>query len=150
LFKEKKCKKKNCLMIPGPSPVHPRIINILSLPTVSHISPVLVEELKEALANLKKIVFCEEGEPFIVAGAGTLAMEMAVLNTVEKKESFLVLSQGFFGERMGQIAQSFGLDCDIIECEWGKAVLPEELEKKLSEKDYAAVTATHVDTQGVC
>jgi len=143
--------KEKLLMIPGPSPVHPRIINSLALPTVSHVSPVLVEELKEALVNLKKIVFCEKGEPFIVAGAGTLAMEMAVLNTVEKKESFLVLSQGFFGERMGQIAQSFGLDCDIIECEWGKTVLPEELEKKLSEKDYAAVTATHVDTcTGAC
>jgi alanine-glyoxylate transaminase/serine-glyoxylate transaminase/serine-pyruvate transaminase len=143
--------KEKLLMIPGPSPVHPRIINSLALPTVSHVSPVLVEELKEALVNLKKIVFCEKGEPFIVAGAGTLAMEMAVLNTVERKESFLVLSQGFFGERMGQIAQSFGLDCDIVECEWGKAVLPEELEKKLSEKDYAAVTATHVDTcTGAC
>ncbi len=143
--------KEKLLMIPGPSPVHPRIINSLSLPTVSHVSQVLVEELKEALVNLKKIVFCEKGEPFIVAGAGTLAMEMAILNTVEKNESFLVLSQGFFGERMGQIAQSFGLDCDIIECEWGKAVLPEELEKKLSEKEYAAVTATHVDTgTGAC
>jgi aspartate aminotransferase-like enzyme len=143
--------KEKLLMIPGPSPVHPRIINSLSLPTVSHVSPVLVGELKEALANLKKIVFCEKGEPFIVAGAGTLAMEMAILNTVEKNESFLVLSQGFFGERMGQIAQSFGLDCDIVECEWGKAVLPEKLEKKLTEKEYAAVTATHVDTcTGAC
>ena len=143
--------KEKLLMIPGPSPVHPRIIASLSLPTVSHVSPVLVKELKEALVNLKKIVFCEHGEAFIVAGAGTLAMEMAVLNTVKKKESFLVLSQGFFGERMGQIAQSFGIDCDIVECEWGKAVLPEELEKKLSEKDYAAVAATHVDTcTGAC
>ncbi len=144
-------KNEKLLMIPGPSPVHPRIINSLSLPIVSHVSPVLVEELKEALVNLKKIVFCEKGEAFIVAGAGTLAMEMAILNTVEKRESFLVLSQGFFGERMGQIAQSFGLDCDIVECEWGKAVLPEELEQKLSEKEYAAVTATHVDTcTGAC
>jgi alanine-glyoxylate transaminase/serine-glyoxylate transaminase/serine-pyruvate transaminase len=143
--------KEKLLMIPGPSPVHPRIINSLSLPTVSHVSPVLVEELKEALANLKKIVFCEKGEPFIVAGAGTLAMEMAVLNTVQEGESFLVLSQGYFGARMHQIAQGFGLDCDVIECEWGQAVLPGELEKKLSEKEYKAVTATHVDTcTGAC
>ncbi len=143
--------KEKLLMIPGPSPVHPRIINSLALPTVSHVSPLLVEELKEALSNLKKIVFCEKGEPFIIAGAGTLAMEMAILNTIEKNESFLVLSQGFFGERMGQIGQSFGLDCDIVECEWGKAVLPDELEKKLSEKEYIAVTVTHVDTcTGAC
>ncbi len=77
--------EEKLLMIPGPSPVHPRIINSLSIPTVSHVSPVLVGELKEALANLKKIVFCEKGEAFIVAGAGTLAMEMAILNTVEKR-----------------------------------------------------------------
>ncbi len=76
--------KEKLLMIPGPSPVDSRIINSLSLPTVSHASPVLVEELKEALADLKKIVFCEKGEVFIVAGAGTLAMETAILNTVEK------------------------------------------------------------------
>ena len=71
-------------MIPDPSPIHPRIINSLSLPTVCHVSPVLAEELKEALANLKKIVFCEKGEAFIVAGAGTLPMEKTILNTVEK------------------------------------------------------------------
>jgi aspartate aminotransferase-like enzyme len=138
-------------MIPGPSPVHPRIINSLSLPTVSHVSPELGEELKEALTALKKIVFCERGEPFIVAGAGTLAMEMALLNTIEKGERFLILSQGFFGKRMELIGKSFGLDCDLIESEWGKAVLPEELEKKLSEKVYKAVISTHVDTAtGAC
>ncbi len=143
--------KEKLLMIPGPSPVHPRIINSLSGPTVSHVSAEIVEELKEALANLKKIVFCEKGEAFIVSGAGTLAMEMAILNTIEKGKSFLVLSQGYFGQRMVQIAQSFGLNCDIIESEWGKAVLPEELERKLSEREYKAVTATHVDTcTGTC
>jgi len=143
--------REKLLMIPGPSPVHPRIINSLSLPTVSHVSSELVEELQKALANLKKIVFCEKGEPFIVAGAGTLAMEMALLNTIKKGERFLVLSQGFFGQRMAQIAQSFNLDCDLIESEWGRAVLPEELDKKLTEKKYKAVVSTHVDTcTGAC
>ncbi|MBL7082727.1 MAG: alanine--glyoxylate aminotransferase family protein [Candidatus Aminicenantes bacterium] len=143
--------REKLLMIPGPSPVHPRIINSLSLPTVSHVSSEFVEELQKALANLKKIVFCEKGEPFIVAGAGTLAMEMALLNTIKKGERFLVLSQGFFGQRMAQIAQSFNLDCDLIESEWGRAVLPEELDKKLTEKKYKAVVSTHVDTcTGAC
>ena len=138
--------KEKLLLIPGPSPVHPRIIHSLSLPTVSHVSPIFVEELKEGLANLKKIVFCESGEPFIVAGAGTLAMEMALLNTVEKGESVLVLSQGFFGQRMASIAQSFGIDCDVIQSPLGIAVSPSELQEQLSEKSYAVVFSTHVDT----
>lgn len=143
--------QEKLLLIPGPTPVHPRIINSLSLPTVSHVSPILVKELKESLVNLKKIVFCERGESFIIAGAGTLAMEMALLNTVERGESLLVLSQGYFGERMAQIAQSFDLNFDIIESPWGNAVRPDELEKKLSERKYATVVSTHVDTAtGAC
>jgi len=143
--------KEKLLMIPGPSPVHPRILHSLSLPTVSHVSPVLVEELKSALVNLKKIVFCEKGEPFIISGAGTLAMEMALLNTVEKGKRLIVLSQGYFGQRMTDIARSFGLECDILESKWGEAVLPEELERKLDEKEYDAVVSTHVDTcTGAC
>jgi alanine-glyoxylate transaminase/serine-glyoxylate transaminase/serine-pyruvate transaminase len=133
-------------LIPGPTPVHPRILNNLSNPTISHVSSTFVAEFREALSNVKEIVFCKKGEPFIVAGAGTLAMEMALLNTVDKPERILVLSQGFFGQRMAQIAEAFGLNYDIIECEWGKAVLPEELEKSLSKAKYEVVVSTHVDT----
>jgi aspartate aminotransferase-like enzyme len=143
--------KEKLLLIPGPTPVHPRILNALSLPTVSHVSPTLVEELKASLENLKKIVFCQDGEPFIVAGAGTLAMEMALLNTVNKGEKILVLSQGFFGQRMKDIAKSFGLACDIIQSPWGKAVLPGELAEIMTNERYAAVVSTHVDTAtGAC
>jgi aspartate aminotransferase-like enzyme len=143
--------KEKLLMIPGPSPVHPRILQSLSFPTVSHVDPELVQEFKEALASLKQIVFCEKGEPFIVAGSGTLSMEMALLNTIQKGERFLVLSQGYFGQRMAQIARSFGLECDLIESEWGRAVLPEELEERLSKSDCKAVVSTHVDTcSGAC
>ncbi len=143
--------QEKLLLIPGPTPVHPRILNVLSQPTVSHVSPILVEELKEALSNLKKIVFCQKGEPFIVAGAGTLAMEIALLNAVTREERVLVLSQGFFGQRMGKIARSFGLECDLLQSEEGKAVEPESLEEKISHKSYAAVVATHVDTAtGIC
>lgn len=52
---------------------------------------------------------------------------------------------------MTQIARSFDLSFDLIESEWGKAVLPEELEKKISEKEYKVVVSTHVDTcTGAC
>jgi len=143
--------QEKLLLIPGPTPVHPRIINILSLPTVSHVSPVFISEFKEALSNLKKIVLCRQGEPFLVAGSGTLAMEMALLNTVGKQEKYLIVSQGYFGQRMADIGNIFGLQFDIIQSEAGQAVLPEELKKKMSGNDYSAVVSTHVDTAtGVC
>jgi aspartate aminotransferase-like enzyme len=139
------------LLIPGPSPVVPRILRALAQPTVSHVSREIAEEVAEACANLKKTVFCTNGEAFIVAGAGTLSMEMALVNTAAGGERVLVLSQGFFGNRMGEICRSFGYACDVIEAEWGRAVLPEELKDAVDKMDYRVVISTHVDTAtGAC
>lgn len=143
--------QEKLLLIPGPTPVHPRILNALSQPTISHVSPVFVEEFKESLLNLEKIVFCEKGEPFIVSGAGTLAMEMALLNTIAQGEKALILSQGYFGMRMAQILKAFGIKYDFLRGEQGKAVEPEKLREQMTKNGYAAVVATHVDTAtGVC
>jgi aspartate aminotransferase-like enzyme len=139
------------LLVPGPSPVHPRIIRSLAQPTVSHTSPVLAEEFKAALDNLKKTVFTDKGQPFILAGAGTLSMEMALVNTVGPQDRVLILSQGYFGERAAQICRSFGFSHDLLESEWGKAVLPQELENRLKQGSPTIVAATHVDTgSGAC
>ena len=143
--------KTKLLLIPGPSPVVPRILDALAKPTVSHVGPDMVHDLKEACENLKRIVFCENGEPFIVAGAGTLSMEMALLNTAAPADRVLVLSQGYFGDRMAQICQAFGFDHEVLASEWGRAVTTRELEARLKTRSYNVVACAHVDTStGAC
>jgi alanine-glyoxylate transaminase/serine-glyoxylate transaminase/serine-pyruvate transaminase len=139
------------LLIPGPSPVVPRVLAALAAPTVSHVGPDMVQDLRTALDHLKKIVFCRYGEPFLIAGAGTLAMEIALLNTAGPNDRLLILSQGYFGDRMAQVAESFGLALDVIRSPWGRIVAPEELAKSLDAKPYSAVVCTHIDTStGAC
>ncbi len=133
-------------MIPGPTPVHPRILDALARPTVSHVAPVFVEAFKSALSDFKTLCQSTSGQPFIVAGSGTLAMEMALINTVAPGEQVLVVSQGYFGDRWADLAAAFGIKCDLLRAEWGHAVAPEELETRLASGSYAAVTVTHVDT----
>ncbi|MGB8959936.1 MAG: alanine--glyoxylate aminotransferase family protein [Candidatus Aminicenantales bacterium] len=143
--------QEKLLLIPGPSPVVPRILDALALPTVSHVGPEMAHDLKESCENLKRIVFSAEGEPFIVAGAGTLSMEMALLNTAGPADRVLVLSQGYFGDRMAQICRAFGIEHDVLECAWGRAVTPRELDRRLKAKNYNIVVCTHVDTAtGAC
>jgi len=143
--------QEKLLLIPGPSPVVPRILDVLAKPTVSHVGPDMVHDFKEACENLKKIVFCENGQPFIISGAGTLSMEMAILNTAGPGDRVLVLSQGYFGQRMAQICLAFGLEHDLLESNWGKAVTSRELEQRLRAKNYNIVVCTHVDTStGAC
>ena len=97
--------REKLLLIPGPSPVVPRILDALAAPTVSHVGPEMAKDLREAGEDLKKVVFCPTSEAFIVTGAGTLlSLEIALLNTVNiQKDRVLILSQGYFGRRMVEI-----------------------------------------------
>ncbi len=133
-------------MIPGPTPVHPRILAALARPTVSHLAPAFVEAFRTALADLRALCQSSSGQPFIVAGGGTLAMEMALVNVVAPGETVLVISQGYFGDRYAELATAFGFSCEVLRSEWGHAVPVEEVERRLAGGTFAAVTMTHVDT----
>src|SRR5664280_1870676 len=133
-------------MIPGPTPVHPRILGALARPTVSHVVPEFVEAFRAAIADCRRLRQSREGQPFIVAGGGTLALEMGLVNVVEPGERILVISQGYFGDRYAELAGVFGIQADVVRSEWGQAVAPEVVAARLAAGGYAAVTITHVDT----
>jgi aspartate aminotransferase-like enzyme len=133
-------------MIPGPTPVHPQILTALAKPTVSHVAPAFVEQFKGALNDFRTLCKTTTGQPFIVAGGGTLSMEMGVVNLVAPGEKLLVVSHGYFGDRFNDLATSFGIQVDVLRAEWGQAVTPADLKAKLDGGNYAAVTITHVDT----
>ena len=133
-------------MIPGPTPVHPRILAALARPTVSHVSPAFVETFRGALRDFRTLCRSTTGQPFIVAGGGTLALEIALVNTVQPGERVLVVSQGYFGDRFAECAAAFGIEAEVLRSAWGSAVPPAELAARLAKGSYAAVTITHVDT----
>jgi len=136
---------KEMLLIPGPTPVLDEIYEALASETYAHTDPRVVKVTLESL-QMTRQMWNTDGEVFIIAGSGTLAMEMAVLNTVAPGEKLLVLSQGFFGDRFIKLAESFGIGVDVISCQWGRRVCPVEVEAKLKQGGYKAVTVTHVDT----
>jgi len=143
-------KNRKLLMIPGPSPVIRSIQDQMGRETVAFGDPEFVKDFKGLLDDLKEM-FKTSGEVFVVAGTGTMAMEMAIANTTKKGDNILLISHGFFGDRFIDICERKGLNVDVLASEWGKIVPPFEIEKKLNEKRYAAVTVTHVDTAtGVC
>jgi alanine-glyoxylate transaminase/serine-glyoxylate transaminase/serine-pyruvate transaminase len=134
-------------MIPGPTMCDSEVLRSLSKPTLSHVSSKFIEIFSETLKGLKKVFLTEKGEMFIVAGSGTLAMEMAIVNTCETGDNVLILSNGYFGERFKEICERYQLNVDYIEVkQWGENIHPETVKEKLEKKDYKAVTLTHVDT----
>lgn len=137
-------------MIPGPTPVVRRIQDQMGRETLAFGDPVFVQDFKELLTDLKEL-WDTRGEVFVVAGTGTMAMEMGIANTLKAGDNLLIVSNGFFGDRFIDLAERKGINVDVISAEWGQIVPVEEIEAKLKEKDYQGITVTHVDTStGVC
>ena len=81
-----------------------------------------------------------------IGGAGTLSMEMGLVNTVKAGEKVLVITQGYFGERFIPLAKALGIEADVLTAPAGERVKLADVEAKLKAGKYAAMTLTHVDT----
>ncbi|MDR1376925.1 MAG: alanine--glyoxylate aminotransferase family protein [Synergistaceae bacterium] len=133
------------LMIPGPTPVVRSIQDQMARETVAFGDAGFIADFKDLVAELRTLWRCD-GEAFVLAGSGTMAMEMAVANVTKSGENILVCSHGFFGDRFIDICSRKGLGTDTLKAEWGASYTPEQVDAALSRKKYAALTVTHVDT----
>ena len=131
--------------IPGPTPVVDSIRAEMGRAIQAFGDPRFVADYKELITDLHNLLECD-GQTFVIAGTGTLAMEMAIANSTKKGDNVLVVSHGFFGDRFIEICERKGLDVESIKSDWGKTVPIQQIEEKLSEKEFAVLTITHVDT----
>ena len=124
---------KKLVMIPGPTPVVRSVLDQMGRETVAFGDPTFIKDFKELIEELKAL-WKTEGEVFVVAGTGTMAMEMAIANSTKKGDNVLVVSHGYFGDRFIDLCERKGLNVDVLSSEWGEIVPVNEIEEKLSEK----------------
>ena len=139
-------KGKKLLMIPGPIEFEPDVLHALGLATTSHVDPHFIDVFGNSLELMKEVWRSPKGQPFIVAGTGTLAMDMAAANLIEQGDSVLVISTGYFGKRFKDIVERYGAKTTVLEAPLGDVVSLESIERELKTKQYKALTVTHVDT----
>ena len=139
-------KGRKLLMIPGPIEFEPEVLRSMSAITTSHVAPNFIEIFGNTLDLMKKVWMAPEGQPFIVSGSGTLAMDMAASNLIESGENALVISTGYFGERFKSILERYGASVTLLKAPIGEIVHLEDIEKELKKKPYKLLTITHVDT----
>jgi len=137
--------ERELLMIPGPTNVAPSVLRAMCKPPLSHISQEFANTFKEALNSLKR-VFMTDSDVFVVAGSGTLALEMAIANIVEPSDKVLNTVSGFFGQYFVELSKVYGAVPHVLEVPYGKAIKPEKVREALEMDDYKAVTVTHVET----
>ena len=141
-------KDKQFLMIPGPTPVPETALLAMAKHPIGHRSAEFSSLLKEVFADLKWLFQTQE-DVFIYASSGTGAMEAAIYNLVNPGDKVLSLVIGNFGERWAKIAEMKGAVVERITVDYGKAIDPAILKKKLDEdinKEIKFVTLTHNET----
>lgn len=122
--------KKNYLLTPGPTPLPPQVLEAMAKPIIHHRTPQFQAVLKEATEGLK-YVFQTSGDVFILTSSGTGAMEAAVVNLLSAGDTALTVQGGKFGERWTELCKAYGITAETIDVEWGKAVPPDEIAKRL-------------------
>lgn len=136
------------LMLPGPTPIPPRILRALSRPMINHRGPEFKELLEQVIEGVK-YVYQTRNQVVIFPSSGSGGLEAAVANFINPGERVLAISIGVFGDRFATIAQRFGAVVDKLDFPMGKQADPEVVAQRIREdetKEIKAVLVTHNET----
>lgn len=135
------------LMGPGPSDVHPRVLDAMARPTIGHLDPVFVEMMEELKTLLRYAFQTENAITFPISGPGSVGMETCFVNLVEPGDKVVVCRNGVFGGRMIENVRRGGGIAIVVEDAWGAAVDPNKLEDALrANPDTRLVAFVHAET----
>jgi alanine-glyoxylate transaminase/serine-glyoxylate transaminase/serine-pyruvate transaminase len=134
-------------MAPGPSTVHPRVLQALAKPLIGHLDPATLRMLTEIQSMLREVFRTKNELTFPVSGTGTAGMECALMNVIEPGDVALVLVSGAFAERMKEIAVRCGAEVHVLGGTWGRPVGDPEVATALRDHPEAKVVAVvHAET----
>lgn len=134
------------LMIPGPIEFDPAVLRAMAITTPSHVAPDFIAVFGQALDDLRRVFLSQVGQPFVVAGSGTLAMDMAAANLIEPGDKALVINTGYFGDRFAAMLARYGAHVVEVKAPLGDVPPMDEVETALREGGFKVMIVTHVDT----
>ncbi|HTY03011.1 MAG TPA: alanine--glyoxylate aminotransferase family protein [Rhodocyclaceae bacterium] len=135
------------LMGPGPSDMHPRVVEALGKPAIGHLDPAFVQLMEEIKVLLRYAFQTENALTFAVSGPGSVGMETCFVNLVEPGDKVIVCRNGVFGGRMIENVLRFGGTAVIVEDTWGEPVDAQKLAEALeANPDAKCVAFVHAET----
>jgi len=112
---------KRLLFGPGPTQVHPRVYEAMAQPVVGHLDPYFFEVAQDTVRMLRHVFGTENQWTFVISATGSGGMEAAISNFVEPGMKVGVLANGFFCDRMTEMARRHGTEVVRFEKLWGGA-----------------------------
>ena len=137
---------KRILMGPGPSDIHPRVLEAIGKDTVGHLDPFYLETMNEMQNMLRALMKTENPLTFAVSATGSAGMETAIVNSVEPGDNMLVCINGVFGNRMTDVAERAGANVSNIEKPWGEVFSVDDIVQGIEKSNPAVVGIVMAET----
>ena len=137
---------KRILLGPGPSMVHPRVLRAMTQPLVGHLDPQFLRLMTET-QELLRFVFQTENELTIpITGTGSAGKESGLCNFIEPGDTVVIGVNGFFGNRLCDMAARYGATVRRLDKAWGDVFSPDEIEAELKKQKVKLVGLVHAET----
>lgn len=131
------------LFIPGPVEVSQKTFEAFCHPMIGHRSQDFKDLYAAIQPQLRKLFFTQQ-PVYLSTSSAWGVMEGAIRNLVAKK--VLVCMNGAFSDKWYDVAVRCGKEAEKCQVEWGKPILPEQVETKLKQGGFDAVTLIHNET----
>jgi len=135
------------LLGPGPSNIYPRVQKAMTEALVGHTDPYFFTIMDDTMKLLRFLFRTENELTFPISATGSAGMEASFCNFLERGDVAIIGVNGYFGERMVNIALRCGADVIQLNAEWGRIIEPEVIEAALkSQKRVKLLALVHAET----
>jgi len=131
---------------PGPTMVHSRVYEALSKPIVGHLDAYFIQVMSDVQELLKSAYGTEEGATLVISGTGSAGMEATVANFLEPGWKFAVFANGYFSDRLTEMAKRQGANVVRFEKGWGEVYTDDEAREFIRREKPKAVGFVHAET----
>src|ERR1017187_4059923 len=131
---------------PGPTMVHPRVYEALSKPIVGHLDPYFIQVMGDVQQLLKSAFGTNDGATLVISGTGSAGMEAAIANFVEPGAKFAVFANGYFSDRLTEMAKRHGANVVRFEKAWGETYTDDEAGEFIRREKPQVVAYVHAET----
>jgi alanine-glyoxylate transaminase/serine-glyoxylate transaminase/serine-pyruvate transaminase len=115
-------------MAPGPSNLHPRVLQALIAPLTGHKDPYFLAVMEETSSLLRQVFKTTNRAVFALPATGGSGMEASLINLLEPGDSVVIGSAGFFANRMIDIANRLhDVKTVVVNGAWGQPIDNQQL-----------------------
>ncbi len=137
---------KRLLMGPGPSMVEPRVYEAMRMPIVSHVDPYFFQIVEEINELLRQAFGTRNKFTLAMSATGSGGMETAITNFAAPGEKIAVFVNGYFCERIVDMARRNGAVVARCDKGWGEAFEPAEAREFIGREKPRVVAYVQAET----